>query len=354
MTTYVVKIQDEATRKRLEDAFEKVGFPRALYRKAIVKTEQSNAKQRISQIKGVEWVHDDDYFLPEGDLVTQEDPQSWFLNRIADEEDTFLARTYGEHADIYVMDTGVRLNHQEFDGRAHSLFSHDSHNFRHNGSAPFHGTAVSSCAAGKSCGVAKGAQIYNLRFNMSFSEAIKAADRLLEHHRNKDPQRISILNMSFGGPRRMLADEIEELTDEGVICLAAAGNEGRKGAMYPARERDAISIGATNRRDRLASFTNYGRTIDLFAPGSQGIMADIARQDAYRRASGTSFACPITAGAIATIVEPGSIQDGIDVRALKKHLLTHAFKGDLTIKRSQRGSPNRLLNVMAPIFTTNV
>ena len=350
MKRYIVKIEDSDTRERLSDHFEKVGKGKQLTNKVIVETDQEDALDTIKRTPGVIWVYEDDYFVPEGDIITHHHTESWFVNRISDEDDVLLTRSYGEHADIYVLDTGMRLDHIEYQGRAQTLFSHDHNDFTTSGSAPAHGAQVASCAAGSTCGVARKAQIYNLRFDMSYSEAVKAADEILDHHRQKDAKRVSIFNMSFGGSHPMIREEIEDLTRAGVICIAAAGNEAEKRAMYPARERKVLSIGASNRRDRISSFSNYGRQIDLFAPGSNGIMAGVEDPHQYLRASGTSFAAPIVAGVIATITEPGSVHDERDVKAVFRHIKKHSFQGELTKARGQSGSPNKIINALTPIW----
>jgi len=350
MSRYIVKIKNEETRQRLSNIFEDVGCGEYFKTKVVIETEQESAFERIQAVEGVLWVYEDDYFTPEKAVHTFEHPFNWFLNRISKETDALITRSLGEHADIYVMDTGMRLDHEDYVDRAETLYTFDGNDYSKEGNAPDHGTQVGSCAAGTYCGVAKQAMLYNLRFDMSYGCAVKAADKLMSHHLQKERDRVSILNMSFGGAHPMLREEIREMTRNGIVCIAAAGNEGMNRAMYPARERDALSVGSINDRDQISSFSNYGSQIDLFAPGSSGTMAAIDDAQFYVRASGTSFSAPIVAGVIATITDYGSVQSARDVRALFRHVKKHCFEGKIDKARGQGRSPNKIINALSPKF----
>ena len=91
----------------------------------------------------------------------------------------------------------------------------------------------------------------------------------------------------------------------GVIFVAAAGNDGTNNdtrAAYPANYagNNVVAVAATDRSDRLAGFSNYGRTtVDIAAPG-QGIYSTLPRNK-YGTYSGTSMAAPHVAGALAVV-----------------------------------------------------
>jgi subtilisin family serine protease len=129
-----------------------------------------------------------------------------------------------------------------------------------------------------------------------------------------------VLSMSFGGPGDPGVPEffqalIDVATAAGVVCVAAAGNDGTNALSYPAACRDVISVAATDETGARASFSNWGPTVDVAAPGSsmwsticRNYVVDDQSQlfyeflwnwdgtNPYMYGDGTSFACPLTAG----------------------------------------------------------
>lgn len=117
----------------------------------------------------------------------------------------------------------------------------------------------------------------------------------------------TVINASWGGPgsSTTIRNAIQYARQNGVIVVAAAGNEGANNdtvASYPANYDldNVLSVAASDRRDRLASFSNYGRTkVDLAAPGVD-IVSTLPGGD-FGYMDGTSMACPHVAGALAVL-----------------------------------------------------
>lgn len=110
----------------------------------------------------------------------------------------------------------------------------------------------------------------------------------------------NVVSMSFGSYRGSATYQllIDYGTAQGIVFVAAAGNDHSTAPMYPASYRHVISVGATQLGDAKAGFSNYGATIDVMAPG-QGIYSCLAGGDqAYGTLSGTSMACPLVAGLV--------------------------------------------------------
>ena len=124
-----------------------------------------------------------------------------------------------------------------------------------------------------------------------------------------------VINCSFGGPDSsdVMRDAIAEARKQGALIAAAAGNDGvdtDKKPFYPAAYPDSnvLSVAATDDRDKLASFSNYGdKTVDLAAPGD-AIGSTYLKSD-YKYLSGTSMAAPYVAAAAAMLHEYKSSWD---------------------------------------------
>jgi subtilisin family serine protease len=120
-----------------------------------------------------------------------------------------------------------------------------------------------------------------------------------------------VISNSWGGPfsSEAMEEVIEYARSQGVIMVAAAGNNNYAFPHYPAFYENMIAVAATNSDDRRAPFSNYGAWVDIAAPGvdvlslraGQTSMGTI--YDDYKTvASGTSMACPHVAAVIALII----------------------------------------------------
>jgi hypothetical protein len=112
----------------------------------------------------------------------------------------------------------------------------------------------------------------------------------------------AVINMSWG--RKGLPSAFEqdviytayEYTPEGIVLVAAAGNDNTTEFFYPATYDKVLSIAASNASDFKAGFSTYNQRVDLIAPG-EGIKVD----NTAGGSSGTSFASPLVAGAVALL-----------------------------------------------------
>ncbi len=159
-----------------------------------------------------------------------------------------------------------------------------------------HGTMV----AGIVRLVAPGAHIMPLRvFNGSGSahlfDIIRAIYYAVDHGAD-------VINMSFSMEQgsRELRNAIRYAREQGVVCVAAAGNDGEPAHVYPAMLSSSIGVAATTLDDELSDFSNYGSAlVDLAAPGA-GIVTTYPG-GVFAAGWGTSFSAPFVAGAAALI-----------------------------------------------------
>jgi subtilisin family serine protease len=146
--------------------------------------------------------------------------------------------------------------------------------------------------------------------------------------------------MSLGGETNRAADAaVRNSIRAGVTYVVAAGNGNADAANYsPADVAEAITVGATNQFDYRAEFSNFGPTLDLFAPGVSIPSAWIGGDLMIATASGTSMASPHVAGVVALYLQNHRTASPATVRS--------AIVGSATVgvvNNSGQESPNRLL-----------
>ncbi len=124
-----------------------------------------------------------------------------------------------------------------------------------------------------------------------------------------------IISMSWGGGAYSTTYQnlFNYAHSQGIVCIAAAGNSSSSAPMYPASYNHVISVGSTNSSDQKSSFSNFGSTIDVMAPGS-GIYSTVP-QNGYAYKSGTSMACPLVSGLAALMIakDPSISPDDLEL-----------------------------------------
>jgi len=187
-----------------------------------------------------------------------------------------------------------------------------------------HGTAVAALMVGVDPegvlgGLARGANLHAISaFSRSGSntdadvERIAAAiDRLLARN-------VRLINMSFAGPENPVMEEVLTLAAaRGAVMIAAAGNDGRERAAYPAAHPDVIAVTAVDAAFRRYRAANFGDHIEFAAPGVDLYVAD-GQGGSY--ASGTSYAAPIVTALAARLGAGG----GLSVAALRERMRSSA------------------------------
>jgi aqualysin 1 len=270
--------------------------------------------------------------------TTQTDPQ-WGLDRI-DQRELPLSNSYsyngdGTGVDVYVIDTGIRSDHQEFTGRIKKTVNFSAISGVED--CDGHGTHVAGTALGTEFGVAKNANLIVVRvFDCSGSTTItsivRAIDWIISDHRSSTP---AVANLSLGGGlSTSLNNAVQELINDGVVTVVAAGNSGANACNYsPSSVTAAIVVGASDQIDQDTSFSNYGPCIDLFAPGDDVISAYIGGDRASAMLSGTSMAAPHVAGVAAILLQENfaSISNKATANSVIQNLIIEqSTKGELS------------------------
>jgi len=140
----------------------------------------------------------------------------------------------------------------------------------------------------------------------------------------------------------------------GVVISVAAGNNNADSCGYtPAFAPSALTVAASNRprgtKDPRAWFSNYGKCIDIFAPGVSIVSASAKSDTGTASMSGTSMACPHVSGAAALFLGDAKAQGASDLAAvtgLWGKMKAAAVGG--TVTDAKTGTPNSMLHVGGP------
>lgn len=229
----------------------------------------------------------------------------WHLKDISGSQyETYEYTTAGKDIPVYIVDTGIDVDHQEFESRAIRGFYSDE-------PTSMHGTHVAGIVGSKTYGVAKQCKLVSVQvFNPSFPDSVGAIwllqglNWLLDFHVSGDP---GVVNISLGGPAEPITDApyvdaILALIAEGLIVVVAAGNETLDtNDFFPGNIPEVITVGASDSTKNIASFSNYGTAVDIFAPGVDILSTSL--NFTTETISGTSMASPVVAGICARYLE---------------------------------------------------
>lgn len=271
--------------------------------------------------------------------VTQNNA-TWGLDRIdsTNRNGTYVYNSTGAGVNAYIMDTGIRSAHAEFGGRVRSGAT-AIQDGRGTEDCNGHGTHVAGTVGGRTFGVAKNVNLIPVRVlgcngSGSNSGIIAAVNWVTNNH-----VKPAVANMSLGGGASQALDAaVNNSSRAGVTYAVAAGNSRTDAcSASPARAGSAITVGASNINDQRASFSNFGRCVDIFAPGQNITAAWINGNSSTNTISGTSMASPHVAGVVALILERNP---NVGPTPIINYLNDTSLKNRIS---DVRGSPNRLL-----------
>jgi subtilisin family serine protease len=215
----------------------------------------------------------------------------------------------GQLANVVVIDSGVDATHPSFahtDIIQKSFLQGVPSGVDQNG----HGTWVCGKIVAHGVGIAPNCNLTSYRaLDANGSGAIDASIAALKAV--LDDKRTNLVNISFGSPffSQEQKDLIAKLTKQGVIVVAASGNFASDTPFYPGSYPEVLTVSATDKTNKTASFSNFGGQIDIVAPGV-GCYSTFLNGE-FRCMSGTSMAAPIVTGLLAL---------GVSFLKMVKHL----------------------------------
>ncbi|KAK6334220.1 subtilisin-like serine protease [Orbilia brochopaga] len=257
----------------------------------------------------------------------------------------------GAGVTVYVIDTGVRTTHSEFqtssDGsrgsRAEWGYNAVDKSFSDGNG---HGTHCAGTIAGKTYGVSKEAKIkavkvLNAGGSGTYAGVIGGMNWVAEDagpdHNNTANK--AVASMSLGGGK---SDAINQagaaMVKAGVVLVVAGGNENQDVKnVSPASTPEAITVGAIDKNNAKASFSNWGTSLDIWAAGVD-VMSSWGTGDTDTKTiSGTSMACPHVAGLAAYIISQGKTTSPAEVaEVISQTAVSDQVTGDI------KGSPNKI------------
>ncbi len=276
-----------------------------------------------------------DYVIPNDDNFSRQ----WAASAIKLPQ-AWRQTTGSDRVRVAVLDTGIDYNHPEL---ADFIDKDSSYNFIDNNSDAMdynnHGTHVAGIISAKgdngngTAGVMWESELMAVKVlgddgngsEWSLAQGILYAAGLLD---NQPRQTADIINLSLGmsDPNHVpktLERAIERAAAEGIIIVAASGNNGSRGVIYPAAFPDVIAVGALEENGsdmpEVTSYSNYGPEIDVTAPGS--LIYSTLADDKFGYMSGTSMAAPHVSGLAGLM-----LSEGIRARDVRSLLQDTAIK----------------------------
>jgi len=358
--SYIVVLKDETSKDEVEPTANDLlakhgGTVRQVYKHTIkgfsIELPEA-AAMALSRDPRVDYVEED----TEATFSKTQSTTSWNRTRI--DQRTGIGNSYyfsnvedGAGVNAYILDTGIKAAHREFEGRATADADMVWWNNTYGDDCNGHGTAVAGILGGFSFRNAKFVRLHGVRVGdcnafTTTSTIISGVDWITANHVKPD-----VVNMSLGIPAdaiyyASLEEAIRRSIAQGITYVVAAGNGPTNvNDVSPSRMPEVITVGSTNSADQMAPDSNFGSGIDIFAPGvgvqsasSIDFNGNGIFDDATGLLNGTSFAAPLAAGVAARFLQvvpnasPAAVQGAI-VNSATLNVLSNLGPG----------SPNRLL-----------
>eukprot|EP00928_Gymnodinium_smaydae_P039187 TRINITY_DN26820_c0_g2_i2.p1 TRINITY_DN26820_c0_g2~~TRINITY_DN26820_c0_g2_i2.p1 ORF type:complete len:675 (-),score=119.98 TRINITY_DN26820_c0_g2_i2:128-2152(-) len=305
-----------------------------------------------------------------------EAPSSWGLDRVDNYDNSPDCRSLisnpeveGTNVSVWIMDTGVNIEHNDFEGRANAGIDAtlkrtltDCRNVTSttcSRDVDGHGSHCAGTVGGKIYGLAKGVTLYSAKVlgddkSGRLNWIVSGLDYIAKWFEdNGKPPTVISMSLASKGVSVSLNTALEGVVSKGIVVIVAAGNAAEDACDHtPANSKSVITVGATTSDDTFASYSNYGPCVDILAPGSDIVSVGPSGADAEHTDSGTSMACPHVSAAAAMVLSthPELLGPSAQAKVLEK-LKSVAIKD--MIQGVKGDTPNLFLNVVSFVKPPN-
>jgi len=312
---FIVRFKEDATKEQIAGIHRKhkcevlyeddsIGF-------SILKTDRSVKRMLKKYLNQEEVEYAEPNYRFKAFEVTPNDPYFRYYQygpQLIQAPSAWEVTTGDPQAQIAVVDTGVNLTHPDLTGKlvaGYDFVDRDNSPEDLNG----HGSHVAGIAAAATgngrgiAGTAPRASILPVRVLDRYGEG--SLDQVANGIIYAANRGAKVINLSLGSPydAYTLRRAVEYAWSRGAVVVAAAGNDASSAPNYPAAYSSVIAVGSVDGSDRKSDFSNYGRWVDVAAPGTD--ILSTYDNGLYAYLSGTSMASPHVAGLAALLAAQG-------------------------------------------------
>jgi len=236
----------------------------------------------------------------------------------------------GEGVDVYVLDSGVSEDHEDFEGRASwgTNATGDDENTDGNGL----GTHLAGIVAGRKHGVAKKARVIAVKVAYANGEVdpkalIKGLEWTLEQAKASGRPSVALIGGAWMGKNADVDEAVDAAANGGLFVVVPAGDNNDDALTHsPSGASGAFTVGASTLADERWYGSGHGPGVNVFAPGENVLSTYIGSDRMTATLSGTAQAAAHVAGLAAyllstsTEVTPATVRDAITVLATRDAL----------------------------------
>ena len=224
----------------------------------------------------------------------------------------FLPKVY-----VAVVDTGLNYNHSQIKDRIirtkynNSYTGSDENEYDDNG----HGTHVAGIIAQNTL-----SNVKIMGYKVLDSSGHGPVTAILDALTTAYYAGAQVINLSLSAYKGNVVYDAEHevysfLLSNNVTCCVSAGNDGTDCRSYaPAQYEECITVAAMDENDSIPSWSNFGRCVDIIAPGVNISSADYSNNSGYINHSGTSMASPFVTAAVANVISKNSKAKPLDIK----------------------------------------
>jgi subtilase-type proteinase RRT12 len=237
----------------------------------------------------------------------------------------------GIGVDVYVLDSGIQLTHPDFTKRVHKIADFTGQGADQQTDPVGHGTYVAGVIGSETNGVAKKVNLYDVKVTDSrgrtrLASVVRALNLVVKD--SKVTQRPTVVVIPLVMRKSAILNAaVEAVVGEGIPVIVSAGNDGQAACDYsPASAKGSLTVGSLDAQDNIASFSNWGPCVDVFAPGVKVQTTSVIGNETTTK-SGTSLSAGIAAGTVAYYMGMGDTGTQA-VERVVKYALTGAISAE--------------------------